>query len=195
MQISQSLTLAYSEILPGPGQLRVRVRAGRVFVSALLLATTLASLLVACASLPATLPPAPHGRFTDAVADGVIYSTFGDVRQRAGGRIGYHGGIDLAAPRGTPVHAAGEGQVVFAGWGYHGSPDWGLLVAIDHGDGWLSLYAHLSEADVEAGDSVRGGAPIGRIGSTGNATGPHVHIEVRHEGTPVDPAGQIPGLG
>ncbi|SDM25101.1 murein hydrolase activator EnvC family protein [Maricaulis salignorans] len=189
MTFPRQIILAYSEVVPGADDALIRVRAWRVVASALLLAALLALVLVACASVPSN-----RARFNAPVADAVVYSAFGDTRQRSGGRVGHHGGIDLAAPYGTPVHAAGDGEVVFAGWGYHGSPHWGLLIAIDHGEGWTTLYAHLSEAGVEVGDRVRGGEPIGHIGTSGNATGPHVHLEVRHEGEPVDPVGHIPGL-
>lgn len=189
MIFPRQLTLAYSELLPGPDGLRIRVHAGRVFLSALLLTALLALLLVGCAS---TLPTA--ARFNAPVADAIIYSDFGDDRPRSGGRIAHHAGVDLSAPYGTAVHTVGDGQVVFSGWGYHGSPLWGLLVAIDHGEGWVTLYAHLSDATVQVGDRVRGGEEIGHIGTSGNATGPHVHLELRHDGVPVDPAGRIPGL-
>lgn len=189
MVLPRQLILAYSEVLPGTDDIRIRARVGRVFLSALLLSSVLALLLVACASAPSN--PA---RFTAPVADAIVYSAFGDERQRSGGRIARHGGIDLAAPYGTPVHAAGDGEVVFSGWGYHGSTRWGLLVAIDHGEGWTTLYAHLSDAGAQVGDQVRGGEVIGHIGTSGNATGPHVHVELRHEGVSVDPTGQIPGL-
>ena len=189
MILPRQLTLAYSELLPGPGGPRIRVRAGRVLLTSLLLATLLAFVLVACASIPSS-----QVRFNAPVADAIVYSAFGDDRQRSGGRIARHGGVDLAAPYGTPVHAAGDGEVVFSGWGYHGSTRWGLLVAIDHGEGWVTLYAHLSEATAEIGERVRGGETVGHIGTSGNATGPHVHLELRHDGVSVDPTGLIPGL-
>ncbi|WP_417496400.1 murein hydrolase activator EnvC family protein [Maricaulis sp.] len=189
MTLPKQIILAYSERVPGADDVRIRVRVWRVFASAFLLAALLALVLVACASVPSN-----RARFNAPVADAVVYSAFGDARQRSGGRVGRHGGIDLAAPYGTPVMAAGDGEVVFSGWGYHGSTRWGLLVAIDHGEGWTSLYAHLSEAMVEPGERVRGGETIGQIGTSGNATGPHVHLELRHDGVPVDPTGLIPGL-
>lgn len=189
MVLPRQLILAYSEVLPGTDDVRIRVRAGRVLLSALLLSSVLALVLVACASIPSS-----QARFHAPVADAIVYSAFGDARQRSGGRVASHGGVDLAAPHGTPVHAAGDGEVVFSGWGYHGSTRWGLLVAIDHGEGWTSLYAHLSDAEAQVGDRVRGGEAIGHIGTSGNATGPHVHVELRHEGVSVDPAGRIPGI-
>tara|TARA_R110000868_G_scaffold158190_3_gene386121 strand:- start:3041 stop:3631 length:591 start_codon:yes stop_codon:yes gene_type:complete len=191
------LTLAFSQLQLGPDGPRVRVRTGRVMLATLLTSLALGSLLVACASLPGVISPSPtagEGRFTAAVANARIYSQFGEVRRRSGGRTGTHTGIDLAAPLGTPVHAAGAGMVVYSDWNYEGSADWGLLVAIDHGEGWVTLYAHLAEVEVVAGDPVNAGAEIGRIGTTGNATGPHVHLELRHAAERLDPRGHIPGL-
>jgi murein DD-endopeptidase MepM/ murein hydrolase activator NlpD len=98
-----------------------------------------------------------------------------------GGHI--HTGIDLAAPRGTPVHAALDGvaHVVVSATGY------GLHVIVDHGDGLTTMYGHLDSVTVEDGDEVSAGDVIGLVGSTGNSTGPHVHFEVRRDGIPEDP--------
>ncbi|WP_339743265.1 M23 family metallopeptidase [uncultured Maricaulis sp.] len=189
MTLSRQLILTYSEVLPGPGDPRIRVRTGRVLASSFVLAVLLSLLLLACAS---TLPVSM--RFTAPVANAVVYSAFGEARQRSGGRIAHHAGIDLAAPYGTPVHAVGAGEVVFSGWGYHGSTLWGLLVAVDHGDGWVTLYAHLSDAEVQVGDQLRRDDQIGHIGTSGNATGPHVHLELRQDGVPIDPGDRIAGL-
>lgn len=197
MTMPDQLTIAFSEVRHGPDGPQVRVRTGRVMLATLLVTLGLGSLLVACASAPGERPSTPvmtGVRFTSAVADGQVYSPFGAVRYRAGGRTGSHSGVDLAAPRGSPVHAAGAGTVTYAGWGYEGSQAWGLLVAIDHGDGWRTLYAHLADVQVAVGDAVDGGTEIGHIGTTGNATGPHVHVELRHDGERLDPSGHIPGL-
>ncbi|MFJ9563750.1 transglycosylase family protein [Streptomyces fuscichromogenes] len=99
---------------------------------------------------------------------------------------GYHTGVDFLAPTGTSVQAIEAGQVVTAGWG--GS--YGYQVVIRHADGRYSQYAHLSAISVRAGQSVSTGQRIGRSGSTGNATGPHLHFEVRTGpgfGTDIDP--------
>src|SRR3954447_2758323 len=98
--------------------------------------------------------------------------------------IRFHGGIDLVARAGTPVGAPGSGEVVWAGWREGG---WGNTVMIAHGRGVRSLVAHLSRARVTVGDHVRAGAVIGLAGSTGDASGPHVHFEVRLRGAYVDP--------
>jgi len=89
-----------------------------------------------------------------------------------------HYGIDIAGKLGYPVYAVDNGVVVYAGWN-----DWGYgnVVVIDHGNGWQSLYAHLSQIYVQCGQSVYQGDMIGAIGSTGNSTGPHLHFELLHE--------------
>lgn len=103
--------------------------------------------------------------------------------------IGFHPGIDLAAPTGTPVGAAAPGRVVFAGFDPGG---YGKLVEVAHGDGVVSMYAHLSAIAVRLGRTVATGTRVGRVGATGEATGPHLHFEVRVRGAAVDPA---PALG
>ncbi|HEX6968261.1 MAG TPA: M23 family metallopeptidase [Micromonosporaceae bacterium] len=89
-----------------------------------------------------------------------------------------HAGVDLAKPANTPVRAVGAGTVSAAGWLYSG---YGISVVIDHGNGYLTHYAHLNRAEVRAGDRVSAGDMIGREGSTGDSTGPHLHFEV-HRG-------------
>jgi murein DD-endopeptidase MepM/ murein hydrolase activator NlpD len=108
---------------------------------------------------------------------------FGQPRNR-GDRIDKHEGIDLSAPHGTPFTAMGAGIVVRAGVsdGYGGN-----VIEIDHGDGWTSLYYHNAENLVTAGTRVPAGAQIGLVGATGNADSPHIHLEMRHNGVPVDP--------
>jgi peptidoglycan hydrolase-like protein with peptidoglycan-binding domain len=101
---------------------------------------------------------------------------------------GFHPGIDLPAPPGTPVGAAVAGRVIFAGYNPSG---YGNLVEVAHGGGVVSMYAHLSTISVHAGQSVATGRRVGRVGSTGEATGPHLHFEVRVRGAAVDP---VPAL-
>ncbi|ASW53640.1 M23 family metallopeptidase [Plantactinospora sp. KBS50] len=98
-----------------------------------------------------------------------------------------HAGIDLAEPEGTPIHAAAAGTVVNAGWAFSG---YGISVVIDHGNGYLTHYAHQSRTAVTVGQKVTAGQVIGYEGATGDATGPHLHFEV-HEGelwNQIDPA-------
>jgi peptidoglycan hydrolase-like protein with peptidoglycan-binding domain len=96
----------------------------------------------------------------------------------------WHTGIDFPAAKGTTVGAAGRGTVAFAGWNTGG---YGYLVVVTHRLGYESWYAHLSTIAASPGQYVVGGTPIGGVGSTGRSTGPHLHFEVRHFGTPIDP--------
>ena len=100
----------------------------------------------------------------------------------------YHAGVDFGAPSGTPIHAADSGVVIYAGSGMRG---YGNVVIIDHGGGLSTLYAHNSSLAVRAGQSVRKGQVIARAGSTGYATGPHCHFEVRRNGAPTNPMGYL----
>lgn len=98
-----------------------------------------------------------------------------------------HAGVDMAAPDHSPIYAAGAGVVVRAG----AAEGYGNAVLIDHGDGWLTHYGHLSRIGVTVGQVVQAGEQIGDEGSTGHSTGPHLHFEV-HEGhykNPVEPTG------
>jgi murein DD-endopeptidase MepM/ murein hydrolase activator NlpD len=97
---------------------------------------------------------------------------------------GFHTGIDLLAAMGTPVYSARAGRVVYANWADGG---WGFLVAVDHGHGERTFYAHLSRIDVQVGVFVGQGVRLGEVGATGDATGPHLHFEVRVRGAAVDP--------
>jgi murein DD-endopeptidase MepM/ murein hydrolase activator NlpD len=143
------------------------------------------------ASTASTASASPSVLFSYPVVSGVIYSGFGAAR--GSGR--YHSGIDVSTDTGTPVQAAGAGEVIHAGFGYQGSLAWGRTVVIDHGRGWLTLYAHLSAVYVDVGDRLDGGEHIGDVGQSGNATGPHLHVEVRHNGVARNPRDHIPGLG
>ncbi len=109
----------------------------------------------------------------------------GPISSGFGMRHGHiHKGIDILAHEGAPVRAAGYGIVVYAGNGMHG---YGNAVVLDHGDGVTTLYAHLKSIRVESGDAVAAGSIIGTVGETGNATTPHLHFELRHEGRAVAP--------
>ena len=95
-----------------------------------------------------------------------------------------HLGIDIAAGLGATIWAADSGVVVFAGWSNGG---YGNLVMLDHGNGWQTVYAHLSSVRVSCGQSVSQGQSLGSAGSTGNSTGAHLHFETRFEGGFVNP--------
>jgi murein DD-endopeptidase MepM/ murein hydrolase activator NlpD len=94
-----------------------------------------------------------------------------------------HNGLDIAAREGTPVVAAAGGVVERAG----AAGTYGNLVVLRHTDGSETRYAHLSAINVQKGDTVAAGTPIGAVGTTGRSTGPHLHFEVRRDGRPVDP--------
>ncbi|AEV81787.1 peptidase M23 [Actinoplanes sp. SE50] len=122
---------------------------------------------------------AATGTWVDPNPTARVTSCFGE----RWGRL--HAGVDLAAPDGTPIVAAGAGVVVRAGV----AEGYGNAVLIDHGNGWLTHYGHLSRITVAVGQVVRAGEQIGNEGSTGHSTGPHLHFEV-HEGyykNPVEP--------
>ncbi len=97
---------------------------------------------------------------------------------------GFHAGVDFLAPFGTPVASAGSGRVVFTGYSPSG---WGNLVIVRHRFGLRTLYAHLSAITVRRGSVVAAGTRLGRVGATGTATGPHLHLEVLLRGANVDP--------
>lgn len=120
--------------------------------------------------------------------NGTVTSGFGWRIHPILGRRVFHTGIDIAAASGTPIWAADGGTVVYATWvsGY------GNTVALDHGGGISTLYAHQSSVAVSYGEKVKKGQVIGYVGSTGYSTGPHLHFEVRVNGSPVDPMGYLP---
>jgi len=119
-----------------------------------------------------------------------ISSRFGMRVHPITGETKNHNGMDIAANSGTTVYAADGGQVVLAEW-YGG---YGNCIMIDHGNGYKTLYGHLSYIGVSAGQNVSRGANIGQVGSTGNSTGPHLHFEVYKNGTRVDPEQYYSGL-
>jgi murein DD-endopeptidase MepM/ murein hydrolase activator NlpD len=95
-----------------------------------------------------------------------------------------HLAIDIAAGAGAPIWAADSGVVVFAGWSTVG---YGNMVMLDHGNGWQTVYAHLSQVNAACGQSILQGGSLGLAGSTGNSTGPHLHFEVRYQGGFINP--------
>jgi murein DD-endopeptidase MepM/ murein hydrolase activator NlpD len=101
----------------------------------------------------------------------------------------FHAGVDIPAPLATPVAAAGDGEVVYAGWRDGG---WGNEVTIAHGHGIRAMYAHLSAVGVAVGQHVEAGETIGLVGATGDATGPHLHFELRLRGAAIDPLTALP---
>lgn len=140
--------------------------------------STLAVLALCTALAGCSLPRWP--------VEGTVTSPFG--LRLDGWRVDLHRGIDIAVDEGTPVRAMSRGRVAFAGT----MSGYGYVVILDHGGGLRTLYAHLSALGVEAGQEVDGGAVIARSGSSGSATGPHLHFEVLQRGQAADP---VPLLG
>jgi len=100
------------------------------------------------------------------------------------GQRAFHDGIDVIAELGTTVYAAAGGVVVYSDW----HPQYGNMIEIDHGNDLITRYAHASKRLVKVGDLVLRGAKVAEVGSTGRATGTHLHFEVRQRGAPVNPA-------
>ena len=119
-----------------------------------------------------------------------ISSRFGERVHPITGELKNHNGMDIASNMGTAVYAADGGKVVLAEW-YGG---YGNCIMIDHGNGYKTLYGHLSVIGVKNGQSVSQGAVIGQVGSTGNSTGPHLHFEVYSNGSRIDPEQFYSGL-
>ncbi len=118
------------------------------------------------------------------IIDGWFSSNFGYRIDPFTGLQSFHEGIDFPADSGTPVVAAASGKVIESGY----QPQYGKIVAIDHGNGLVSRYAHASEVYVNEGDLVVRGQRVASVGSTGRSTGPHLHFEVRLNGVPQNPA-------
>ena len=132
------------------------------------------------ASAPAVVAPSGSGVLGWPVS-GPVTSGFGS----RWGRM--HEGIDIGVGEGTPVRAAAAGTVIYAGW----MSGYGNLVVVDHGNGLSTAYAHNSSLAVSVGQSVAAGELVSYSGNTGNSTGPHVHFEVRVNGSAVDPLGYL----
>jgi murein DD-endopeptidase MepM/ murein hydrolase activator NlpD len=140
------------------------------------------------AAAQSSAPSSPSSPSSTPSPSGFIWPVNGPVVSPFGMRWGrLHAGIDIAVPTGTPIHAAASGRVVLAGWvgGY------GNYTCIDHGGGIATCYAHQSSLAVSVGASVSQGQVIGYVGCTGHCFGPHLHFEVRVNGTPVDPLGYL----
>ncbi len=126
-------------------------------------------------ALPTTRPTVPNIRYS---------SGFGYRTHPILGYKKLHAGLDMAAPIGTPIFAAGSGVVLSASWG----GGYGNLIQVDHGNGIVTRYAHLSQMNVTTGQPIAKGSLIGLMGTTGASTGSHLHFETRIYGSPVNPA-------
>jgi len=126
----------------------------------------------------------PEGR---PVANGFISSYFGERSDPFDGREAFHKGVDFAGSSGSAVTAVGAGVVIWAGE----RSGYGKLVEINHGDGFVTRYAHNERTLVTVGQTVKRGEPVAHMGSTGRSTGPHVHFEVLRNGRQVDPLSYV----
>ena len=114
-----------------------------------------------------------------------INSAFGLRRLAGETRARAHKGVDMAAPTGTVVSTTAEGRVLRIGYDAGG---YGNFIEVRHPNGMTSLYGHLSRIDVASGTDLDAGQRIGRVGSTGRSTGPHLHFEVKRDGVQINPA-------
>lgn len=120
---------------------------------------------------------------------GTLTSGFGSRLSPVTGQPGFHYGLDLAADEGTPITAFADGTVRETG-----ESGYGLYVILDHADGFSTLYAHCSSISAKVGDTVTCGQEIAKVGQTGNATGPHLHLELWHSGAALDPSAYLTAL-
>lgn len=141
----------------------------------------------ASVQLPAPAASAPAARpFVQTTGSAFLWPTQGTITQNFWWG---HGALDIALATGTPVAASDGGVVTFAGWDNTG---YGYMVMLDHGNGFSTLYAHLSQYFVDAGQTVARGQTIAAMGSSGRSTGPHTHFEVRYNGAPQNPMFYLP---
>lgn len=120
--------------------------------------------------------------------EGKISSPFGRR-----GLLGYHPGIDIPAHKGTPIRAAADGLVIVSAGNLDGYSGYGKIVIVEHGDGVKTIYAHNRKNLVIAGECVKTGEIIAEVGSSGDASGSHLHFEIRKNGKPVNPLKYLPG--
>lgn len=140
---------------------------------------SVSSTITSQSSAPTSTPPS---------SSGLIWPVSGPITSPFGMRWGsLHPGIDIGVGMGTPIHAAASGRVIVAAY----SGGYGNLIVIDHGNGLATAYAHQSSMAAGVGEQVAQGQVIGYVGSTGFSTGPHLHFEVRVNGSPVDPMGYL----
>lgn len=145
---------------------------------------------LAAPNAPAILTASAQNAFVYPVMGPRLSSDYGKRRHPIRRATQHHHGIDLAAPAGAPIRAIADGRVMFAD-PYAG---YGKLIVIQHSDGLTSHYGHCSRLSVEPGATVRAGEIIGTVGSTGISTGPHLHFELRKQGSPLNPERILPGL-
>lgn len=134
-------------------------------------------------------PGSCREQYTGTGGTGQYQNPLGSIPYRVtNGFAPYHPGVDLAADRNTPIYAAETGVVVFAGWHRDG---YGELIIVDHGDGWTTYYGHLASRFVGCGDQISKGQYIATMGMSGNASGIHLHFEIRQNDSPLNPYGYV----
>ena len=128
------------------------------------------------------------------VSSNIIWPVRGRISSYYGrrGRHGIHTGIDIPAPKGTAIVAAADGLVIASGKGLDGFSKYGRIVILEHANGIRTIYAHNKKNIASRGSCIRTGDVIGEVGDSGNATGPHLHFEIRKYGNPVDPLIYLP---
>ncbi|RJX81477.1 peptidoglycan DD-metalloendopeptidase family protein [Pseudomonas sp. LS-2] len=129
-------------------------------------------------------PGTPSNLLLDKPVNGPLSSKFGVRRFFNGEERNPHAGLDFAVPAGTPIKSPAAGKVILIGNYFFN----GNTVFVDHGQGFISMFCHMSKIDVKVGDTVPRGGVVGRVGSTGRATGPHMHWNVSLNDARVDPA-------
>ena len=124
----------------------------------------------------------------------IVWPVRGKISSYYSNREGhrFHTGIDISASKGTPIKAVADGLVIASGKGLDGFSKYGRIVILDHGNGVRTIYAHTSKNNVRLGSCIRTGDVIGEVGNSGNATGPHLHFEIRIYGGPVNPILYLP---
>lgn len=120
---------------------------------------------------------------------GTLTSAFGERLSPVTGEPAFHYGVDIAADEGTPIYAFADGTVQEIG-----ASDYGNYLIIAHADGFSTLYAHCSSISAAEGEKIKRGDEIARVGQTGNATGPHLHLELWKDGAALDPADYLTEL-
>jgi murein DD-endopeptidase MepM/ murein hydrolase activator NlpD len=142
------------------------------------------------ASASAAVLPRVDTALSRTLASARVSSQFGWRQDPLDGTVKFHKGTDVAMPVGRDVPAAMSGRVAYAGE----RSGYGLTVEVDHGNGLMTRYAHLSEVSVNVGDTVSEGQSLAKSGATGRVTGPHLHFEVLDQGQPVDPSAGLQRL-
>lgn len=158
-----------------------------------LLASVLASIALLTIATPLqSMPPLESlSTFVFPIFAPKKSSTFGTRKHPVHKTIRHHNGVDLAAPKGTPIRAIMSGTVVFA----HDYEGYGNLITIRHSDELTSHYGHCDKIKVAVGQAIKAGQIIGTVGDTGLATGPHLHFEIRIDGKAYNPEMLIPEFG